>query len=105
MLKRSIKARRRAIIYNMKMKRKGSMFDEIVKWLASTVCIIGAFVNALGYQPTGLILIIIGGILWLVVGIILKEMSIIVTNVAIITVTIVGLLISISAPFIQAYLG
>lgn len=81
------------------------MITQVLKWSAATICILGSFVNAMGYQPAGPILFIIGGLLWLAVGIIWKEMSVVVTNVAIVAVTIIGMMIPKVMPIVQAYLG
>jgi len=87
---------------------KKIMLDTILKWIATAVTVLAAFINAMGYQPLGPILFLIGGFLWLIVGFRWKEMSIVVTNVAIIVVTIVGMLmpkIMAYIPVIQAHLG
>lgn len=69
------------------------MFTEILKWVATTIAVLGSLINAMGYQPEGPIILIVGSILWLWVGVRWKEMTMIITNFAIITVTIVGMLI------------
>lgn len=81
------------------------MLNEIIKWSATTIVILGSFINALGYQPEGLIILIVGALLWLWMGIRWKEMSMIVTNVAVIIVTIVGMIIPKVLLVVRAYLG
>lgn len=84
------------------------MITEVLKWSATVVTILASFINAMGYQPLGPILFLIGGSLWLIVGFRWKEMSIVITNVAIIAVTIVGMMmpkIMAYVPIIQAHLG
>ena len=81
------------------------MLSEIIKWLATTIVILGSFINALGYQPGGVIILIVGALLWLWMGIRWKEMSMIVTNVAVIIVSVVGMIIPKVLPVVKMYLG
>lgn len=54
--------------------------DQVLKWVATFILIIGSFVNAMGYYPLGPILLIFGGSLWLTVSVMWREPSLIVTN-------------------------
>lgn len=67
---------------------------DILKWLATAVCIIGAFVNAMGIFPLGPIVLLTGSIIWLSVSIIWKEPSLIVTNTAMIVAAVLGYIFS-----------
>lgn len=64
------------------------------KWLATTICIIGAFINAMGIYPLGPIILLLGGVIWLGVSIAWKENSLIITNIAMTLVTVIGLIIN-----------
>ena len=68
------------------------MIDNILKWSATVVLIIGTAVNNLGYQPAGPLLLLAGGSIWLVVSIRWKEPALIATN-AVMTLTGVGALV------------
>jgi hypothetical protein len=56
------------------------MLDQILKWTATAILIIGTAVNNLGYQPSGPLLLLLGGVIWLIVSIRWKEPALIVTN-------------------------
>lgn len=81
------------------------MLNEIIKWSATTIVILGSFINALGYQLEGVLILIVGAILWLWIGIRWKEMSMIITNLAVIVVSVVGMAIPKILPVVKAYLG
>ena len=68
------------------------MIDNILKWSATVVLIVGTAVNNLGYQPAGPLLLLAGGSIWLAVSIRWKEPALIATN-AVMTLTGVGTLI------------
>ena len=67
--------------------------DQILKWVATGILIIGSLVNSLGYYPAGPIILGLGSIVWLIVSIMWKEMSLIVTNLIFAIVTTIGLII------------
>ena len=68
------------------------MIDNILKWSATVVLIVGTAVNNLGYQPAGPLLLLAGGGIWLAVSIRWKEPALIATN-AVMTLTGVGALV------------
>ena len=68
------------------------MLDNVLKWSATVVLIIGTAVNNLGYQPAGPLLLLAGGAIWLVVSIRWKEPALIATNL-VMTLTGAGALI------------
>ena len=65
--------------------------DQILKWVATSILIIGSGVNSLGYYPQGPLLLGLGGVVWLIVSIIWKEWSLIVTNATLLAVNAIGL--------------
>jgi hypothetical protein len=66
--------------------------DQILKWVATAILIIGSGVNSLGFYPQGPLLLGLGGLVWLSVSIMWKEWSLIVTNATLLLVNITGLL-------------
>jgi len=71
--------------------------DTVLKWMATVILIIGAFVNSLGYYPAGPILFIVGGSLWLTVSVMWREPSLIVTNGVMLFAGLIGLMLRYSA--------
>ncbi len=69
------------------------MLNNILKWLATVILIIGTGVNSLGYYPQGPLLLLLGGLLWLAVSIRWREPALIVTNGVMNLVAIAGLTI------------
>lgn len=67
--------------------------DQKLKWIATVILIIGAFVNSLGYYPAGPILFIVGGFFWLWTSILWKESSLIVTNGVMLFAGVIGLVL------------
>jgi hypothetical protein len=68
---------------------------NILKWIATTVLIIGTFVNA-GFPelyPIGPLLLAMGGVIWLIVSFLWKEPALIVTNLVLTTVGFGGILL------------
>jgi hypothetical protein len=66
-----------------------------LKWIATTVLIIGTFVNA-GFPelyPIGPLLLAMGGVIWLIVSFLWKEPALIVTNLVLTTVGFGGILL------------
>lgn len=68
--------------------------DQILKWTATAILILGTAVNSLGYYPLGPIILVIGGIVWLIVAVMWKEPALIITNAVMSAVGAGGLLIS-----------
>ena len=71
------------------MREKG----QILKWIGTSILVIGTGVNSLGIYPLGPILLGLGGLVWMTVGILWKENSLIITNLILSLVTFIGLLI------------
>lgn len=69
------------------------MTTDILKWLATSILIIGTGINSLGFYPLGPIVLALGGLIWLWVAIIWREPSLIVTNTVMSLVGVGGLLI------------
>ena len=68
--------------------------DQILKWTATAILILGTAVNSLGYYPLGPIILVAGGIVWLTVAIMWKEPALIITNAVMSAVGAGGLLIN-----------
>ena len=68
--------------------------DQILKWLATAILILGTAVNSLGYYPLGPIILVIGGVIWLIVAIMWKEPALIITNAVMSAVGAGGLAIT-----------
>ena len=68
--------------------------DQILKWLATAILILGTAVNSLGYYPLGPIILVAGGVVWLVVAVMWKEPALIITNAVMSAVGAGGLLIN-----------
>ena len=66
--------------------------DQILKWVATAILIIGSGVNSLGFYPQGPLLLGLGGVVWLSVSIMWKEWSLIVTNATLLLVNASGLI-------------
>jgi hypothetical protein len=67
--------------------------DQILKWVATGILIVGSLINSLGYYPAGPMILGLGAIVWLIVSIMWKEMSLIVTNLIFAVITTIGLII------------
>ena len=68
--------------------------DQILKWTATAILILGTAVNSLGYYPLGPIILVIGGIVWLIVSVMWKEPALIITNAVMSAVGASGLAIT-----------
>ena len=68
--------------------------DQILKWLATAILILGTAVNSLGYYPLGPVILVLGGIIWLTVAIMWKEPALIITNAVMSAVGAGGLLVN-----------
>lgn len=71
------------------MREKG----QNLKWIGTSILIVGTGVNSLGIYPLGPLLLGVGGLVWMTVGIMWKETSLIVTNLVLSLVTFIGLTI------------
>ena len=67
---------------------------NILKWIGTSVLILGTGINSLGIYPLGPILLGLGGLIWMMVGILWKENSLIVTNLVLSLVTLIGITIT-----------
>jgi len=67
------------------------LIDNILKWTATAVLVIGQLFNSLGYYPLGPIILLAGGSIWLIVSIRWKEPALIVTNTIMALAAIIGL--------------
>lgn len=72
-----------------RMREKG----QNLKWIGTSILIVGTGVNSLGIYPLGPLLLGVGGLVWMTVGIMWKETSLIVTNLVLSLVTFIGLTI------------
>lgn len=74
---------------------KPNKLDQILKWIATAILIVGTFVNA-GFPelyPMGPALLALGGVFWLIVALIWRESALIVTNIVLTCVGIGGILL------------
>ena len=67
--------------------------DNLLKWSATVILIIGTALNSLGIYPLGPIISNLGGIIWTIISVRMKEPSLIVVNVVMLLTGIVGLTI------------
>ncbi len=67
---------------------------QILKWIGTTILIVGTGVNSLGIYPLGPIIMCIGGMVWMYVGFLWRETSLVITNLTLSLVTIIGLIIT-----------
>lgn len=56
------------------------MLDNILKWSATVILVLGTIANSFNLYPTGPLLGLMGSIIWLTVAIRWKENSLIVLN-------------------------
>jgi len=68
--------------------------DQVLKWTATSILILGTAVNSLGFYPLGPIILVVGGIVWLIVAVMWKEPALIITNAVMSAVGAGGLLIA-----------
>ena len=68
--------------------------DQLLKWLATAILIVGAGVNGLGIYPLGPIILAVGGYVWLIVAVMWREWSLVATNFVMSTVGVITLLIT-----------
>jgi uncharacterized protein with PQ loop repeat len=65
--------------------------NNILKWAATTITLIGAVLTSLNIYPLNVIAFNIGSVLWLIFAIRIKEPSLIVVNSGLLLVYIAGL--------------
>jgi hypothetical protein len=71
--------------------------NDIIKWLATAVLIVGTGVNGLGYYPEGPAMLVLGGFMWLIVAVRIRDWPLIVTNLVMSTVGLVAILYTLNA--------
>ena len=71
--------------------------NNIIKWLATVVLIVGTGVNGLGYYPEGPAMLVLGGFMWLIVAIRIRDWPLIVTNLVMSTVGLAAILYTLNA--------
>jgi uncharacterized membrane protein len=62
-----------------------------LKWIATTILIVGTVINSMGIFPLGAVVLNFGGLIWLIVSIRWHEKSLIVTNGVMLLASIAGL--------------
>ena len=72
---------------NRIMRERG----QILKWIGTTILIVGTGVNSIGLYPLGPMIMCVGGLIWMYVGILWRETSLIITNLTLSLVTLIGL--------------
>jgi hypothetical protein len=67
--------------------------DFYLKWTATTILIVGCFINSAfpDWYPVGPILLSVGGVVWLIVSCMWREWSLIVTNSVMTAVGLIGM--------------
>lgn len=65
--------------------------NDILKWVAAAITLIGAVLTSLNIYPLNVIAFNIGSVLWLIFAIRIKEPSLIVVNSGLLLVYIAGL--------------
>lgn len=76
-----------------KLQKNIKNVDDVLKWIATALLIVGTAINSLGYYPEGPLVLLSGGVFWLIVSIRWREASLIVTNGVLTAVATLGLLI------------
>lgn len=66
--------------------------NNILKWVATTITLIGAVLTSLNIYPLNVIAFNIGSVLWLIFAIRIKEPSLIVVNAGLLLVYVAGLI-------------
>ena len=65
--------------------------NNILKWAATTITLIGAVLTSLNIYPLNVIAFNLGSVLWLIFAIRIKEPSLIVVNTGLLLVYVAGL--------------
>lgn len=72
-------------------KITGQTLNNILKWVATTITLIGAVLTSLNIYPLNVIAFNLGSVLWLIFAIRIKEPSLIVVNAGLLLVYVAGL--------------
>jgi hypothetical protein len=72
-------------------KITGQTLNNILKWVATAITLIGAVLTSLNIYPLNVIAFNLGSVLWLIFAIRIKEPSLIVVNSGLLLVYIAGL--------------
>lgn len=72
-------------------KITGQTLNNILKWVATTITLIGAVLTSLNIYPLNVITFNLGSVLWLIFAIRIKEPSLIVVNAGLLLVYVAGL--------------
>ena len=72
-------------------KITGQTLNNILKWVATTITLIGAVLTSLNIYPLNVITFNLGSVLWLIFAIRIKEPSLIVVNTGLLLVYVAGL--------------
>jgi hypothetical protein len=72
-------------------KITGQTLNNILKWAATTITLIGAVLTSLNIYPPNVLAFNIGSVLWLIFAIRIKEPSLIVVNSGLLLVYVAGL--------------
>lgn len=67
--------------------------EDILKWTATSILIVGSAINGLGYYPLGPIILAVGGTIWLFVSLMWREWALVLTNGVMTLVGVAGLLV------------
>lgn len=72
-------------------KITGQTLNNILKWAATAITLIGAVLTSLNIYPLNVIAFNLGSVLWLIFAIRIKEPSLIVVNTGLLLVYVTGL--------------
>ena len=72
-------------------KITGQTLNNILKWVATAITLIGAVLTSLNIYPLNVITFNLGSVLWLIFAIRIKEPSLIVVNTCLLLVYVAGL--------------
>jgi hypothetical protein len=72
-------------------KITGQTLNNILKWVATAITLIGAVLTSLNIYPLNVIAFNLGSVLWLIFAIRIKEPSLIVVNTGLLLVYVAGL--------------
>ena len=72
-------------------KITGQTLNNILKWAATAITLIGAVLTSLNIYPLNVIAFNIGSVLWLIFAVRIKEPSLIVVNSGLLLVYVAGL--------------
>lgn len=72
-------------------KITGQTLNNILKWVATTITLIGAVLTSLNIYPLNVIAFNLGSVFWLIFAIRIKEPSLIVVNAGLLLVYVAGL--------------